>query len=1060
MTEHTVTEIFERQSVDEIRRMCVGIRNDVESKKMELRFLVGERHRDVIEASDNILIMKDFSHSITAKLSELQSCCVYNPANLLKGQSLRQHTRNPKKSIASQLKLLLDLPEMIWSGLDSMDYTGAVELFLLGCHLSVKMQLTGETMAAHVNARVLVKRQWAALDHVESTIASACRKQLTLHTVSDETLAQALTALLVLEDLTMRTALEEFLSGRSTALSCILGVDEETSSGQSLSSSKITVEERLSLVVNLLTQVDRAVTTLFLPNGQISCLLQKMVKWCPRETTWFGGENLFEHLPDNVAKFHITMSPAHARQPKSPSFFHSPLQPSEEILGASPSGIRAAALENDVLLEHFKTWWQSTQSFCQKHLSSVLSLHLLDLGDLVETRRALLNKLSACTSFGSVIGHRVDLWTDLFRAPFLKHLEVLLKSTLDNVFTEFETSLLSLAKSIDESGSTSLQTVSVTDDERDLASFVWSQNLLSSNETTLPPNQVESSGQISDIPLDQLLDVPPKDLVFVYFACLIGRRDLLPSTCLSMSNDPRTAMKNDKKYELSQHQLPGPLRWRLDRLLESAAFTYSAFDSRSGTQQDVGGDGETTVSSNRQELNRKKKLVTPRLKEICSNCNNRVCEIVATAASEDVATWKVLLSSIEDLITRFTNLAQRVSDEEKSNTTAHGIFCVARACFCLLDVYPALGATVVTATARILAEEETSSPFAPWTDVAKLRQAWINSSRPLRSIAARLSLSAVLRVTVESPVLDELFTTLSSIYQNSKNVGGGGDVKLVSITSQWTEIKLNPTTESDLPLAGVSLKIPSHPSFPLQEALLSLARNLTNLSVHVLPRGTLSEEFGLRLANSFLIVYSRLVQTETLSQSQAFQLLFDVRFIFRLLVSPLVSAEKNPNSTTKDSITVADVSVMGQDLLKCLEGAIDPFDLEMASERLNASIGQTVRSTASLYASLLPVHSSTISPDECSGKVDDLSNLTFLPLTPSSKVLDGKEKTDDSGVEKTKSPVFGLLPFSLSQVRPPPQVIPVVKARSQPPVQEKPKDLTTSHNSVTDFSWFSGLSFT
>ncbi|VDN97039.1 unnamed protein product [Rodentolepis nana] len=875
------------------------------------------------------------------------------------------------------------------------------------------------------------------------------------------TLAQALTALLVLEDQTMQTALEEFLSGRSTALSCILGADEETSSGQSLSNSKITIEERLSLVVNLLIQVDRVLTTLFLPNGQISSLLQKMVKWCPKEATWFSGENLFEHLPDNVAKYHITMAPAHTRQSKSPSFSHSQLQPSEEIFGTSPSGIRAVALENDVLLEHFMNWWQSTQSFCQNHLSSVLSSHLLDLGDLVETRRALLNKLSACNSFGNIIGHPVDLWTDLFRSPFLKHLEVLLKSTLNNVFTEFETSLLSLAKSIDESGSKNSQTVSVDDDERDLVSFVWSQSQLSSNQTALSRSQVGSSGQISDIPLDQLLDVSPKDLGFVYFACLIGRRDLLlPSNYSPMPNDSRTAINNDKKYELSQHQLPGPLRWRLDRLLESAAFTYSAFDSRSGTQHNVEGDRETTVSSNRQELNRKRKLVTPRLKEICSNCNNRVCEIVATAASEDVATWKVLLSSIEDLITRFTNLAQRVYDGEKFNTSAHGIFCVARACFCLLDVYPALGATVVTATARILAEEETSSPFAPWMDVAKLRQAWINSSRQLRSIAARLSLAAVLRATVESPVLNELFNTLSSIFQNSNNVVGSGDAKLVSITSQWTEIKLNPTTESDLPLAGVSLKVPSHPSFPLQEALLSLARNLTNLSVHVLPRGTLGEEFGLRLANSFLTVYNRLVQAETLSQSQAFQLLFDVRFIFRLLVSPFVSAEKLPNSTTTDFITVASVSVMGQDLLKRLESAIDPFDLEMASERLNVSIGQAVRSTASLYASLLPIHSSTISPDEYSGKVDDLSNLTFLPLTPSSKVLDGKEKTADIGVEKTKSAVFGLLPFSLSQVRPPPHVIPVVKARSQPPVQEKPKDLTTSRNSVTDFSWFSGLSFT
>lgn len=74
--EASVAEIFEKHTIDEVRRICIEIRlvpyappknqlrNDVESKKMELRFLVGERHRDVIEASDNILRMKEFSHSV------------------------------------------------------------------------------------------------------------------------------------------------------------------------------------------------------------------------------------------------------------------------------------------------------------------------------------------------------------------------------------------------------------------------------------------------------------------------------------------------------------------------------------------------------------------------------------------------------------------------------------------------------------------------------------------------------------------------------------------------------------------------------------------------------------------------------------------------------------------------------------------------------------------------------------------------------------------------------------------------------------------------------------
>ena len=71
---------------------------------------------------------------------------------------------------------------------------------------------------------------------------------------------------------------------------------------------------------------------------------------------------------------------------------------------------------------------------------------------------------------------------------------------------------------------------------------------------------------------------------------------------------------------------------------------------------------------------------------------------------EDVATWKVLLASVECVLENCCSLAQRFIDLATS-VGAYSSFCVARACFSLLDVYPAIGATVVTATARFLVEE-------------------------------------------------------------------------------------------------------------------------------------------------------------------------------------------------------------------------------------------------------------------------------------------------------------------------------------------------------------------
>ncbi|KAL5106366.1 Conserved oligomeric Golgi complex subunit 1 [Taenia crassiceps] len=1020
--EISVTEIFEKHTIDEIRRICVEIRNDIESKKMELRFLVGERHRDVIEASDNILHMKDFSHS-----KNLNSWRSAARMNLLPGQihrrflqyfdfcfcSLlkRQCSENPKKLVASQLKLLLDIPEMIWSALDEMDYTGAVQFFLLGRHLSVKMHLTGEAMAAHVNPRVLVKRQWAALDDIENTIASACRKQLALPIFSEEILAQALTALLVLEDQTMRIALDEFLSGRRTALSCIMGVDE-ASSGQ----MNIGVAQRLSMVVRLFTHSAEAVTKLFLFDGQIATLLEQMLKWCPRGTSWFSGENLFEYLPESIAYYHVTQTRVQAHQLKSPTSGQS-----KEKFDIQFSGIRAHPLSVEGLADPFKEWWLSTLSVSQQQLSTVLSSHFVNITDLVDTRHNLLSILPTSDqrddsgSAPQILGDRVDLWTNFFQPPFLQHLEVLLKSTLNEVFTDFETALLSLAKSLDRMDDRSSQTSS--DEmptpfdaeqllsESDLASFVWAQ---SSDSTGLSICYKEEQAQMSSL-MDDLvdqLDICPHDLVMAYFACLVGRKDLLPRPSV---------------IKEASNQLPG------------------------------GGKMSGTVSTSRHEINLRRHLVTPQLRRICSIFNNRLCEIVATSASEDVSTWKVLLSAVEGLLERCCDLVRRVSNELLPRGGIFGAFCVARACFCLLDVYPALGATVVTATARMLADEAKNVSFIPWTDVSKLRQVWLSTSRSLRSSAAHLSLTAILRSTVKPPALENLFQSLSS----PCNTSSSNHAKLVAVTSQWCEVMLRPSPQdTDSSAAVMTLKIPSHPSWPLQATLFTIARNLTTISVHTLPRGSLGEAFYQRLAEGLLNTYRRLVddQESKLTQPQALQLLFDIRFILRLLVWPLTSAERRSSSANLPP--VKDVTAIGQDLLKRLEAAVDPFDLEMSSEHLNVGIGNAVRSTAVLFAVLLPV-SFTIAFEEQAGgsKAEEFNKVEFLSLIPSSEGMKGLEAG-----KVGKPPLFGLLPFSLSQVRPSPHVTHAIRKKTQLPLVSK--GLSSTARGSSDFSWFGGLSFT
>uniref|UniRef100_A0A5K3F7Z3 Conserved oligomeric Golgi complex subunit 1 n=1 Tax=Mesocestoides corti TaxID=53468 RepID=A0A5K3F7Z3_MESCO len=734
MTEATVVELFENHSVDEVRRICADIRNDVESRKMELRFLVGERHRDVIEASDSILCMKEYSQFVTDKLAQLESACVYKSSALSTPSRVKdQKAQDPKKLIAAQLKLLLDVSEMIWTALDEFDYSAAVEYFLLGRHLAVKMQLTSEMLAAHVNARVLVKRQWVALDHIEGTIAAACRKQIALHNVTDDMLCQALAALLVLEDQTMRASLEEFLIGRTAALKGISGADDALDS-----QACVDVTQRLTVMARILMQTLESVNALYLPQGQICSLLSQMSKWSPREITGFAGENLFEHLPENVVNYRIT-STNQSRQAKSPC-----PSPTEGTSDVEPSGILACPLSAECLTDPTNRWWQSTLDLCHQHLSTALN-SISDLATFVEMRTTLLN----LTANVKPLGRHVDLWCEIYQSAFLDRLQVLLETHLGAIFDEFEASLLHLAKPLDQVAAPS-DDVDDNDvnslEEKDLAAFVWSQSL--SGTSSIVDLQPDNSTS---------LQVDGDSLSLAYFACLVGRRDLVPESPTSSTDSC----------------VPGPLRWRLSRLLDGAAKTYAAFDWCDDRHH----------GNSRHELNQKRRLITPALKRICSKFNRRLCETVATAAKnaagDETPVWKVLLGVVTRLLDRCCSMAKRaiVDLKEDGGMKSRGAFCVARACFALLDVYPGLGATVVAATAKLLTEE--SKSYTTWTDVQRLRQVWLSTSRKLRFIAARLAYVAVLQATVQGPALEVLYSKLVSAFSAS----GDPDQSLVAITS-------------------------------------------------------------------------------------------------------------------------------------------------------------------------------------------------------------------------------------------------------------------------------------
>ncbi len=81
---------------------------------------------------------------------------------------------------------------------------------------------------------------------------------------------------MLLEEQTMKGALDEFLKGRTTALNYILGT------GTTAHKPNFSLRKRLALVANLLLQTIVTVEQFFSPEGQVSTTLSKLAAWRPK----------------------------------------------------------------------------------------------------------------------------------------------------------------------------------------------------------------------------------------------------------------------------------------------------------------------------------------------------------------------------------------------------------------------------------------------------------------------------------------------------------------------------------------------------------------------------------------------------------------------------------------------------------------------------------------------------------------------------------------------------------------------------------------------------------
>ncbi|EPY87445.1 conserved oligomeric Golgi complex subunit 1 [Camelus ferus] len=216
-------------------------------------------------------------------------------------------------SMAAQIKLLLEIPEKIWSSMEASQYLHATQLYLLCCHLHHLLQLdSSSSRYSPVLARFpILIRQVAAASHFRSTILHESKMLLKCQAVSDQAVAEALCSAMLLEESSPRQALTDFLLARKAAIQKLLnqphhgaGVKAQICSLVELLATTLnqayalfyTLPEGLlpdpSLPCGLLFSTLDSITGQH-PTGRGTGVLQEEMRLC----SWF------KHLPASVVDF-------------------------------------------------------------------------------------------------------------------------------------------------------------------------------------------------------------------------------------------------------------------------------------------------------------------------------------------------------------------------------------------------------------------------------------------------------------------------------------------------------------------------------------------------------------------------------------------------------------------------------------------------------------------------------------------------------------------------------------------------------------------------------------
>ncbi|KAJ6357431.1 hypothetical protein OIU78_005312 [Salix suchowensis] len=209
--------LFRTKTTSEIRNVESATRQQIEEKKEELRQLVGNRYRDLIDSADSIVRMKSYCESISRNIAS-----IHTNIRSLSASSLSEtpkltspnSTRGNSYGIACRVKYLVDTPENIWGCLDEFMFLEAAARYTRAKHVQSKL-MNRDYNQILLNFPLL-QHQWQIVESFKVQISQKSRERLSDQGLKIGGYADALAAAAVIDELEPDQVLGLFLDSRKS----------------------------------------------------------------------------------------------------------------------------------------------------------------------------------------------------------------------------------------------------------------------------------------------------------------------------------------------------------------------------------------------------------------------------------------------------------------------------------------------------------------------------------------------------------------------------------------------------------------------------------------------------------------------------------------------------------------------------------------------------------------------------------------------------------------------------------------------------------------------------